>query len=66
MARFLEITYSRSAIGRPERQKRTVAALGLKKLHSTVRQEDTPTIRGMVESVRHLVTWREVEENENT
>jgi large subunit ribosomal protein L30 len=62
MAKMLEITYSRSAIGRSERQRRTIAALGLKKLHHTVRQQDTPSIRGMVHSVQHLLTWREVEE----
>jgi len=64
MTRLLEITYSRSAIGRSTRQKRTVAALGLRKLSDTVRQQDTPTIRGMIKSVQHLVTWREIEEAE--
>jgi large subunit ribosomal protein L30 len=62
MAKRLEITYFRSAIGRSERQRRTVAALGLKKLNDTVRQDDTPTIRGMIHSIRHLVSFREVEE----
>jgi large subunit ribosomal protein L30 len=62
MARLLEITYTRSAIGRSQRQRRTVEALGLKKLHDTVRQEDNPTIRGMVASIQHLLTWRELEE----
>jgi large subunit ribosomal protein L30 len=66
MAKALEITYIRSAIGRPPRQRRTIEALGLKKLRDTVRQEDNPTIRGMVASVQHLLTWREVEEGTNT
>lgn len=65
MARLLEITYTRSSIGRPERQRRTVRALGLRRLHQTVRHRDDDTIRGMVRSVQHLVTWREVED-ENT
>jgi large subunit ribosomal protein L30 len=65
MAKLLEITYTRSAIGRSVRQRRTIEALGLKKLHHTVRQEDTPTIRGMVSSVQHLLSWREVEEGAN-
>lgn len=51
----------RSAIGFPLRQKRTVRALGFRKLNSTVEHEDTPCIRGMLEHVRHLVTW-EVQE----
>jgi large subunit ribosomal protein L30 len=64
MARLLEVTYTRSAIGRPPKQRRTVEALGLRKLHDRVRHEDTPTIRGMVETVRHLVTWREIEQGD--
>jgi large subunit ribosomal protein L30 len=64
MAKRLEITYARSSIGRPGRQRRTVEALGLKKLQDTVRHDDTPTIRGMVHSVQHLVTCREVEEGQ--
>jgi len=62
MPQRLEITYTRSAVGRSERQRRTVEALGLRKLQDIVRHDDTPTIRGMVHKVAHLVTWREVEE----
>lgn len=65
MAKLLEITYTRSAIGRPKRQRQTVEALGLRRLHSTVRRPDNPTTRGMVERVRHLVTWRELEVEDN-
>ena len=53
--------------GRGRRQSsagRTVEALGLRKLQDTVRQEDTPTIRGMIHKVQHLVTYREVEEGQ--
>jgi large subunit ribosomal protein L30 len=64
MPRRLEITYSRSAIGRSERQKRTLAALGLSKLHQTVLRPDNESVRGMVASIKHLLTWREVEEGE--
>ena len=62
MATLLEITYTRSAIGRSDRQRRTIEALGLKRLHHTVRQEDNASIRGMIKSVQHLLTWREVED----
>jgi large subunit ribosomal protein L30 len=61
MPQQLEITYRKSVIGYSERQRRTVRALGLGKLHSVVRHEDTPTIRGMVHAVRHLVDCREIE-----
>jgi large subunit ribosomal protein L30 len=64
MAHRLEVTYVRSAIGRPERQRRTIEALGLHRLRDTARHDDTPTIRGMIHKVQHLVVCREVEESE--
>ncbi len=51
----LKITYVRSVIGRKEKQKRIVQALGLRKLNQTVEHQDNPAIRGMVEKVKHLV-----------
>jgi large subunit ribosomal protein L30 len=56
----LKITQVKSGIDRPERQKRTLAALGLKKLHQTVEKEATPQIVGMVTKVRHLVSVEEI------
>ena len=58
----LQITQVRSAIDRHRRQKRTVEALGLGKLHRTVTHNDTPQIRGMIKAVRHLVVFKEVDE----
>ena len=55
MAR-LKITLTRSLIGRPEDQRATVKALGLKKTNSVVTQDDNPVIRGMIRKVEHLVT----------
>ncbi len=55
----LHVTYVKSAIGYNQRQKDTIRALGLRKLHETVEHDDTPVIRGMIERVKHLV---EVEE----
>ncbi|BBB91377.1 MAG TPA: 50S ribosomal protein L30 [Methylomusa anaerophila] len=52
----VKITLTRSLIGRPEDQRATVKALGLKKTNSSVTQEDTPVIRGMIRKVEHLVT----------
>lgn len=56
MALKLKITLVRSAIDRPQTQKDTVRGLGLRKLHQTVVREDTPSIRGMIRKVSHLVT----------
>lgn len=51
----LSITWSRSHIGAEERERRTIRALGLRRLHQVVEREDTPTLRGMLFKVRHLV-----------
>ncbi|AVP36512.1 MULTISPECIES: 50S ribosomal protein L30 [Staphylococcus] len=55
----LEITLTRSVIGRPETQRKTVKALGLKKVNSTVVVEDNPAIRGQINKVSHLVSVEE-------
>lgn len=57
----LRITWTKSGIGYAERQKRTIKALGLKRLHHTVEHDDNPTIRGMAFKVQHLVSVEEVE-----
>ncbi len=56
----LRVTYRKSAIGYNKDQKRTIAALGLRKLGQTVEQPDNPAIRGMILRVSHLVTVEEV------
>ncbi|MDR1378517.1 MAG: 50S ribosomal protein L30 [Synergistaceae bacterium] len=53
----VRVKWVKSAIGFSSRQKRTIEALGFKKLQSVVVHEDTPQIRGMIEKVRHLVDW---------
>ena len=55
----IKVTLVRSTIGYPERQKRTVKALGLKKLHQTIEHVDTEVVRGMVTKVIHLVKVEE-------
>jgi len=50
----------RSAIDRPERQKRSLQALGLRKMHQTVEHDATPQILGIVEKVKHLVAVEEI------
>lgn len=59
----LRITYAKSTIGYSRDQKDTIRVLGLRKLKSTVIHEDTPSIRGMVFKVRHLVTVEELAED---
>ena len=56
----LKITQIRSTIKRHEKQKRTIKALGLKRLHHTVTLPDDPQIRGMLTKVSHLVQIEEV------
>ncbi len=60
MSNKLRITLAKSPIGYSIRQKRTVQALGLRRMHQTVERKDTPIIRGMVNRVRHLVTVEEI------
>lgn len=59
MANKLEITLTKSVIGRPKDQRETVKALGLRKVNQTVEQQDNAAIRGMVNKVSHLVTVKE-------
>jgi large subunit ribosomal protein L30 len=60
MANKLQITLTRSVIGRPQDQRETVIALGLRKLHQTVEKQDNAAMRGMINKVSHLVTVKEV------
>lgn len=55
----LKITQIRSVIDRSERQKRTMQALGLRKIRQTVEHEDSPQIRGMIKKVDHLIQVEE-------
>lgn len=52
----ISVTYRKSGIGYAADQKRTLAALGLRRLNQTVEHDASPSIRGMVEKVRHLVS----------
>jgi large subunit ribosomal protein L30 len=56
----IKITQVKSGIDRPERQKLTLKALGLKKMHSSKEVEATPQILGMVRTVEHLLKVEEV------
>ncbi|MCH7534522.1 MAG: 50S ribosomal protein L30 [Bacteroidetes bacterium] len=56
----IKVKQVRSKINRTQRQKRTLIALGIKKMQQEVVHEDTPQILGMVHAIRHLVTVEEV------
>ena len=56
----VRITQIKSGINRPERQKRTLEALGIKKMHYSVEKELTPQIEGMINKVKHLVSVEEI------
>jgi len=56
----LKIKQIRSAIGRSEKQKKTLKALGLKRIRHVVEQDDRPEIRGMIQRVAHLVEVEEI------
>jgi large subunit ribosomal protein L30 len=56
----IKITQVRSAIDRPARQKRSLQALGLKKMHRSVEHNATPQILGIVDSIKHLVQVEEI------
>ena len=56
---MLRITQIKSGIGRPERQKRTLRALGLKRLNKTILKKDSAQIKGMIRAVSHLVRVEE-------
>ncbi|MCG6893848.1 MAG: 50S ribosomal protein L30 [Desulfobacteraceae bacterium] len=60
MSDTLRITLVKSMIGRPEKHRKVLAGMGLRKLNRTVELEDTPSVRGMIRKVSHLVS---VEEN---
>lgn len=55
----LRVTLVRSPIGYDWRQKRTVRALGLRRMNQTVEHKDNPAVRGMLASVSHLVRVEE-------
>jgi large subunit ribosomal protein L30 len=59
MSKKLEITLTRSVIGANEVQKKTVKALGLKKIRQSVVHEDTESVRGMINRVSHLLAVKE-------
>jgi large subunit ribosomal protein L30 len=56
----LRVTQVRSSIGCKQNQRATLLSLGLRKIRQSVDRADTPQVRGMIHTVRHLVTVEEV------
>jgi large subunit ribosomal protein L30 len=57
----IKITQVKSVIDRPERQKKTMVALGLRKMNASVEKEATPQVLGMLEKVNHLIKVENLE-----
>lgn len=51
----IKVTLKRSVIGRPEKQRRVIKALGLRRLNQSVTHNDTPSIRGMIHKTSHML-----------
>ena len=56
----VRVTLTRSLIGRPETQRKTVKSLGLHKRNSVKERPDTPAVRGQLHKVSHLITVEEI------
>lgn len=59
MTKRLKVTQRKSSIGRPESQRKSLLALGLRKIRDSREVEDTPSNRGLVNKVSHLITVEE-------
>jgi large subunit ribosomal protein L30 len=63
MSAMLKVTQVRSVIGTKRNQRETLRSLGLRKIRQSVVRDDTPQVRGMIATVRHLVTVEEVDQS---
>ena len=61
MAKKLKVTQVRGTIKKSKRKRRTLKALGLRRIRHTVTHDDTPQVRGMINAVQHMVYVEEVE-----
>ena len=62
MAGMVKVTLVKSMIGRPEKHRRVLRGMGLTKLNRTVELKDTPEVRGMIQTVCHLVKAEETQD----
>ncbi|VFP87906.1 50S ribosomal protein L30 [Candidatus Erwinia haradaeae] len=61
MSKTIQITQTRSSIGCLPKQKATLLGLGLRRIHQTVEHNDTPSIRGMINAISHMISIKEKE-----
>ncbi len=61
---MLRITLKRSFIGRPEKHRKILKSLGLRKVNQNVTKEDIPSVRGMIHKVSHLIEVKESRDQE--
>lgn len=59
MSKMLKVKLVKSMIGRPEKHRKVLKGMGLTKLNRTVELKDTPSVRGMIQKVSHLVVAEE-------
>jgi large subunit ribosomal protein L30 len=57
--KMIQITLTKSGIGRPPKHRRTIQSLGLTKMNKTITRKDTPELRGMIRQISHLVEVKE-------
>jgi large subunit ribosomal protein L30 len=62
LSKQLKITWTKSFIGYPETQRKTIKSLGLRKLNQSVIKEDSQQLRGQINKISHLVAVEEVED----
>lgn len=60
--KMLKVTLKRGLAGKPEKIKRVVHSLGLKKINQSVTHKNTPSIKGMIHKTSHLIEVQEVSE----
>ncbi len=60
MSKTLKITLKKSVVGTPEKHRKTVRSLGLRKLNSVVTLKESPNVRGMIQKVFHMVQVEEI------
>lgn len=58
----LKVTWTKSTIGRSESQKKIINSLGLKKLNQSIILKDSPSLRGQIAKIEHLLTVEELED----
>lgn len=66
MSSRLKVTLKRGMVGRPPDQRKTVRALGLKRIGQSVEKEDRPEVRGMIFKVKHLVDVERIQANKKS